>query len=51
MNPINVVILQGGNQHRIEGVETWWYEGIDLVLRFPNEETTTYTGGNVMGRF
>jgi hypothetical protein len=51
VTPVNIVVLQGDNEHRIENVETWWYDDLDLVIRFPDEETATYPGGNVMERF
>ena len=51
MNAVNIVVKQGSNEHRIEGVETWWYEGIDLRVRFPDEEIETFPGGDVMEMF
>lgn len=47
----NIVVRYRGGDHEIEDVETWWYEGIDLHIRFPNQKTATYPGGNVMERF
>jgi len=51
MTPINVVVLHDREEVEVEGVETWWYDELDLVLRFPSGETKTYSGANVIGRF
>nr|BDD45084.1 hypothetical protein 16 [bacterium] len=51
MTPINVIVQQGDDQHEVEGVETWWYEGINLHVRLATKDVETFPGGNVMGRY
>jgi hypothetical protein len=49
-NPTTVDIVWERGSGTDENVETWWYEGLTLVVRYLDGSETRYPYGNVVDR-
>jgi len=47
-NPARVNVVTPAGSETVENVETWWYDGLDLVVLLTTGESTRYPQGNIL---
>ena len=46
-NPQEIVVMKEDETETVEDVDTWWYDGLDLIVLYTNGQTETFSGATV----